>query len=377
MKALSEIFTQHWRQNWRKYKLYHIPFWIGYSLIWFGFSMGMSGNSPSWSQLPGNLVYLFCYLGVTYPNLYYLMPRFLYQKRYLIYAITLSLNILLFTGVLMLWYYSQTNSAEQWQYLLGEAWFYGGTFWAMVTTTIMTMIIKSVREGRQSAQRNRLLEHEKLLTELQLLKAQLNPHFLFNAINSIYFLIRKDPTLAEESLAQFSEILRYQLYECNEPFIPASKEVEYLNSYLQLAKLRKGDRVQIHTEIDPKIGNEAIAPFLFLPLVENAIKHVSHHSEQENLILLKLEKTTEGLRFELENTFSETERSATAEPKSGGIGLPNVQRRLDLLYPDSHRFEIFEKGGRFRIRLLIPTQNISLHPSIETNPDFPQALSNA
>lgn len=357
MKALSEIFTQHFRHNWRKYKLYHIPFWLGYCLIWYGFSMGMSGNTPAWNQLPGNLVYLFCYLGVTYPNLYYLMPRFLYQKRYFIYAITLSLNILIFTGVLMLWYYSRTNSPEQWSQLLGEAWFYGGTFWAMVTTTIMTMIIKTVREGRRSVQRNRMLETEKLLTELQLLKAQLNPHFLFNAINSIYFLIRKDPTLAEESLAQFSEILRYQLYECNEAFIPVSKEIEYLNSYLQLAKLRKGDKVHIEVEIDPEIGDEAIAPFLLLPLVENAIKHVSHHSEQANLILLKLDKTTEGLRFVIENTYSETE-PATKELQSGGIGLPNVQRRLELLYPSTHHFEIHKKGDRFRIKLLIPALDL-------------------
>ncbi|MEL7529932.1 MAG: histidine kinase [Bacteroidota bacterium] len=375
MKALSEILGSQWRQNWRKYKLYHIPFWLGYSLIWYGFSMGMSGNAPSWEALPGNLVYLFCYLGVTYPNLYYLMPRFLYQKRYLIYALLLSLNILLFTGVLMLWYYGQTSSAEEWQYLLGEAWFYGGTFWAMVTTTIMTMIIKSVRDGRKSAQRNHMLEREKLLTELQLLKAQLNPHFLFNAINSIYFLIRKNPELAEESLAQFSEILRYQLYECNVPFILVSKEIEYLDSYLQLAKLRKGERVQIHTEIGPEIGDEVIAPFLLLPLVENAIKHVSHHSQQENLIILKLEKTPDGLKFELENTYVEAERSAPAENKSGGIGLPNVQRRLDLLYPATHRFEILKKAGRFRIRLLIPTEGISLPPSIEAQTELPQVLS--
>ncbi|MEM6343835.1 MAG: histidine kinase [Bacteroidota bacterium] len=375
MKALSEILGPQWRQNWRKYKLYHIPFWLGYCFIWYGFSLGMSGGSPSWRDVWGNLMYLTCYVGVTYPNLYFLMPRFLYQKRYLAYALGLSLNILLFTGVLMLWYYSQTSSPEEWQYIRGEAWFYGGTFWAMVTTAIMTMIIKSVRDGRQSAQHNRLLEREKLLTELQLLKAQLNPHFLFNAINSIYFLIRKDPTLAEESLAQFSEILRYQLYECNEPFILVSKEVEYLDSYLQLAKLRKGDRVQIHTEIDPRIKDEVIAPFLLLPLVENAIKHVSHHSQQENLILLKLEKSAEGLKFELENTYAENERSAPAENKSGGIGLPNVQRRLDLLYPDTHRFEIMKKGGRFRIRLLIPTQGMSMSPSADSQSELPQVLT--
>ncbi|MFK7922660.1 MAG: sensor histidine kinase [Bacteroidia bacterium] len=375
MKLLSEISMDDLRGFWRNYKLYHIPFWLGYSLIWYGVSLGMSNNTPAWNQLPGNLVYLFCYIGVTYPNIYYLMPRFLYQKRYVIYGLGLSMNILLFTGVLMGWYYLLTNSPEQWQNLLGEAWFYGATFWSMVTTTIMTMIIKMVREGRRSIQRNRLLEREKLLTELQLLKAQLNPHFLFNAINSIYFLIRKDPNLAEESLAQFSEILRYQLYECNEAFISTSKEVEYLNSYLQLAKLRKGDRVQIHTEIDPEIGEEAIAPFLFLPLVENAIKHVSHHSDQENIILLKLQKTPDGLRFELENTFSEAEPSAN-ELQSGGIGLPNVQRRLDLLYPNTHRFEILKKGDRFRIRLVIPTHDLSLNPLITPNPDLPQALSN-
>ncbi|MEL6652840.1 MAG: histidine kinase, partial [Bacteroidota bacterium] len=203
-------------------------------------------------------------------------------------------------------------------------------------------------------QRNRMLEQEKLRTELQLLKAQLNPHFLFNAINSIYFLIRKDPDLAEESLAQFSEILRYQLYECNEDSIPVAKEIEYLESYLQLAKLRKGKRVEIHQEIDPSISNERIAPFLLLPLVENAIKHVSSDTTRENLIWLKLEKVPEGLKFELENTYSDMPQ-APGDLHSGGIGLPNVRRRLNLLYPAQHRLEIKKKGDRFRVRMVIPT----------------------
>lgn len=354
MLSLSTINWSELREKWRRYKLYHIPFWLGYCLIWYGFSMASSGGKPSWDDLPGNLVYLVCYFGVTYPNLYYFMPRFLYRKRYLIYFCLLSINVLLWAFVLGGWYYLQTSSAEEWAAVSAEAWFYGATFWAMVTTTVMTMIIKTVREGRKSAQRNRMLEQEKLRTELQLLKAQLNPHFLFNAINSIYFLIRKDPNLAEESLAQFSEILRYQLYECNEDAISVAKEVEYLESYLQLAKLRKGKRVAIHQEIDPRISSEQIAPFLLLPLVENAIKHVSSDTTRENLIWLKLEKVPEGLKFELENTYSETPQ-APGDLHRGGIGLPNVRRRLNLLYPNQHRFEIQKKGDRFRVRMVIPT----------------------
>lgn len=100
MNAIRKWFDDHWQ----RYRLYHIPFWIGYALIWYGFSLSVSGHSPEWDQLPLNLVYLICYLGVTYPNLYWLMPRYLPQKRYLIYILLNIGIVLFFSTVIALWY---------------------------------------------------------------------------------------------------------------------------------------------------------------------------------------------------------------------------------------------------------------------------------
>lgn len=348
------------KENQQRFRLYHIPFWLAYSLTWYGFSLFLSDGRPSWNQLPGNLVYLFCYLGVTYPNLYWLMPRFLARKRYLLYGFLLLLTVCFFSGLLMLWYYYQ---AAQNGYSFGElaeqSWFYGATFWAMVMTTVVTMVIKSIRDSRKTQQRNTQLEQEKLQTELQLLKAQLNPHFLFNALNSIFFLIRKDPDLAEQSLAQFSEILRYQLYECNEAVIPVRREAQYLQQYLELAQLRKGERLMPSVWVDPALGDAGIAPFLLLPLLENAIKHLSHHQDKANRIDMRLEREADQLHFLLENTYSpDLPRAQDHQGNSGGIGLANVRRRLELLYPGNYTLKVTPGQETFEVRLSVPIQSI-------------------
>lgn len=351
----------HWfRQNWQKLKLYHIPFWFGYSLVWYGISLMMSGSGLSWWAIAANLVYLLCYLGVTYPNLYFLMPRFLARKRYLAYSVLLLLNVVFFSGVLMLWYYlNAVRTGISLETLMAQPWFYGATFWSMVMTTVLTMIIKSIRESRKTQQRNQQLEREKLETELQLLKAQLNPHFLFNAINSIYFLIRKDPGLAEQSLARFSEILRYQLYECNEALIPVPQEANYLQQYLELAQLRKGERLTQEVYVDPALGTAGIPPFLLLPLLENAIKHLSHFQDRPNWLRMRLERRGENLYFKLENTYSpQLPQSADHSPR-GGIGLQNIQRRLDLLYPERYQLHIQPGTDTFWVRLQIPLQALA------------------
>lgn len=191
------------------------------------------------------------------------------------------------------------------------------------------------------------MELEKLSSELEYLKAQINPHFVFNSINTIYFQIDKNNVHARESLSAFSEMLRYQLYECDGKEIPIEKEIVYLKNYVALQRSRKDENYQITFEVGENMKGFSISPLLFIPFVENAFKHVSHLPHNEVRIHLK--------RFEhtLELIVFNTKENKTTVNGHAGIGLNNVKRRLELLYKDRHELKIDNRADSYEIRLTL------------------------
>jgi two-component system LytT family sensor kinase len=195
----------------------------------------------------------------------------------------------------------------------------------------------------------RQIEVEKLNTELEYLRAQVNPHFLFNAINTIYFQIDKQNTVARETLEKFSEMLRYQLYECNEASIEIEKEINYLHNYINLQKLRMGERYDVQFLPASALKGFHIPPLLLMPFVENTFKHVSHFTDRPNQIRIELSYTDETLSF---RTFNSKENNSFQT--DGGIGLKNVSRRLELLYGKSYSLQIDDELSTHSVTLQIP-----------------------
>jgi LytS/YehU family sensor histidine kinase len=195
----------------------------------------------------------------------------------------------------------------------------------------------------------RKMEVEKLSTELEYLRAQINPHFLFNSINTIYFQIDKQNNAARETLNKFSDMLRYQLYECNADNIEIEKEVKYLDSYVNLQRLRMGGNFKIDFGAE-NLNHFNIPPLLLIPFVENAFKHVSNYVEKNNKISIHLTKERNEFKFSVINTIDST----TPESENGGIGLKNVKRRLELLYGDRYRLDIQKSSETFSVSLEIP-----------------------
>ena len=220
------------------------------------------------------------------------------------------------------------------------------------------MSIKLTKNWIQAKQREQLLEKEKLETELKFLRSQFNPHFLFNTINSIFVLIHKNPRMASESLVKFSDLLRYQLYECNEQKIPLSQELVYLENFIELQKLRQDhDHVELTVRVEPyHTGNLTIAPFVLIPFIENAFKHVSQRKDQLNWIRMSLRFEGQQLRLDIANSISAHYGASTEPIQHGGIGLQNVKRRLDLLYPGKHALEIHQDDNQFRVALRLDLQ---------------------
>lgn len=182
--------------------------------------------------------------------------------------------------------------------------------------------------------------NDQLQAELKFLKAQLHPHFLFNALNTIYFQMDEDVVAAKRSVELFSALIRYQLYD-QQQTVPVRQELDYLESFISLQKLRASERLNLQVHFDPELQGQIIYPLLFFPLVENAFKYVGGEYRLEIKAILKGNEIV----FEVENDIP------PAIDKTGGIGLENLQRRLALLYPGKHRLAIEKTETIFKVRL--------------------------
>jgi len=196
-------------------------------------------------------------------------------------------------------------------------------------------------------------ENEKVKTELNFLRSQINPHFLFNAMNTIYFQIDKKNTMARESVEKLSEMLRYQLYECTSDKIDITQELEYIKNYVTIQTLRmeKGSDVQLNICSDTT--GFQIAPLLILPIVENAFKHVSHYKEASlNKIDISLCHKDRNFIVDASNTYDQV-NGVKHLINSGGLGVQNLRRRLELLYPDRYQLDVKQDENMFHTTLKV------------------------
>jgi len=181
--------------------------------------------------------------------------------------------------------------------------------------------------------------NDHLQTELKFLKSQYHPHFLFNALNTIYFQMDEDMAGAKNSIEKFSELLRYQLYDQQQQ-VPVINEIEYLQSFIDLQKIRSSDKLQLEVNFDKDLNGQQVYPLLFLPLVENAFKFIGG----DYRLIIHAELADKEITFRVENSVPEFESPAI---RKGGIGLENLRRRLDLLYPQKHSLSTKTENGNY------------------------------
>ncbi len=200
--------------------------------------------------------------------------------------------------------------------------------------------IKTVQKWQKDSEIKQLLEKQRISTELSFLKAQINPHFFFNTLHSIYALTMLTIETAREALHTLSRMMRYVLYDTQAGTTLLSKEIDFLQDYIDLMQLRLTDKVSITFERPSPLHDVPIAPMLFLPFVENAFKH-GVSSLLASTIHIAIQQQGQKLQLEVRNTLLPEKRVVLEE--SSGIGLANTRRRLDLLYPEKYTLEIIEK----------------------------------
>lgn len=331
-----------------KIKIPAVPFVpvIFWFLIYFIMCFFDRNQLPLFVNLVSNGFNLSVYVLLIYLNINYLIPEYLNEGKFWKYLGLVILGILLiapiriFMQILVLREFPQAMNSYQsgWSLLLLS------DFLVLMSSTMYSVISDWLKKSREIED----LEKTRIQSEIKFLKSQINPHFLFNTLNSLYALSLKKQETTPDMILRLSDIMRYILYECNDETVNLKKEVDYLINYIELEKLRHGSRLQLKVDTSGDLEEFLIVPMILNPFLENSFKHGIAESLNEPYLSMEIAVTPTGdLRFYIENSF-ETKKTAT---KSAGIGIENVKRRLQLLYPDKHQLTIDKKDNLFVVDL--------------------------
>jgi len=295
----------------------------------------------------------FCYLlfigGNFYYNTGYIIPRFLYKQKYIEYGLLFLAGILLaaLLRVPLAAFLNAVNFFPGKPQPSLSAIFIASTVNIFVWTTALVAIHITI--DRYKLQQYTLsIEREKAQAELDFLNAQLNPHFLFNSLNSIYGHIDKENVVARNMLLTFSEMLRYQLYISNKNLIDIQEEIDYLKNYVAMQHVRKNDGLTVTFDVTPDVRGFHVSPLLFIAFVENAFKYVSMNHEKENRIDILFQKKNDSLLFRCHNSTGERNGETVTHR---GIGIENTKRRLKLHYKDKHQLTITNNNSYYEVNL--------------------------
>lgn len=303
-----------------------------------------------------NFVYTFLFhlslFFVVYLNLHFLIPKFLSRGKPIHYLIALSGLMIIGVYFNLLIFSHLSNILFPDFFFISFYQFYD-IFQFILAYVVLTTLIKLSKAWFQLRENNRRLdklEKEKLDAELSALKSQINPHFLFNSLHNLYSLALDKDEKTPDVILKLSEGMRYMLYETNEHFVPLEKEIQYLKNYIDLQKLRIDEKANIDLEISGTSIGLQIAPLLFIPFVENGFKHGIKGDTENAYIQIALDILDNGIiSFKVENNKGEIDE--TENPNYKGVGLKNVKRRLELLYPEKYELKINDGIKHFLIEL--------------------------
>jgi two-component system LytT family sensor kinase len=269
-----------------------------------------------------------------------LVPKLLYRKKIrkfigalLITALLNTLLTYLIAGAL----YYELSGKSVFRSIISIEYLFSFFFIINCIVIVVSSAVQIITDRFNMEQQLHEVESEKVKTELSFLRAQINPHFLFNVLNTIYFQIHKENTEARNSVEKLSEMLRYQLYECTTDLIDISKELAYIENYVAVQQLRMESGTDLQLKLPADIGSFKIAPLLILPLVENAFKHISNFKDpSKNKLHITIFKEQDSqFVVKVVNTCNSLNKTKQLDI-STGLGLKNLDRRLALLYPGRH-----------------------------------------
>lgn len=344
MKNLTDLRNDRWMQ--------HAAFWCAYLL----FAVFLSTVRASVLEevnfhIGFELTQTLFMVIAVYVNLRVLVPLFLEKQRYWSYSILVILllfvNATLLVSFLNLFPEIQPHFVRRAQPT--PHWIVPIVFMEVMVIAVSSALhfLRENYQLREAALTHKSLESSKLKAELDSLKAQINPHFLFNSLNNIYSHSLLESKRTPELILKLSGLLNYIIYECQDEVVPLEKEIEFLRNYVDLEQVRIDESVQVSFDIDISDPMVQVAPLIFVPLIENAFKHGVNISAENPYIKINLSLDDKlHLNFSCQNLKDDF---ADEHKQGGGIGLENVRKRLDLIYPEKHGFVINENDMEYSI----------------------------
>jgi Histidine kinase len=339
----SALFRKRW--------LYHTVFWIVYYVaICVVIAFGVYGIHDMRFFLRMLLFFPF-EIGIVYFNMYFLIPRLLNRGWYVTYGIALTIATLATAATELALRHALVHP--------GSMFYEQSAFNIRNTTGIFVNLfylvgfvtaIKFIKASLVNQQLMKEREKQYLETELNFLKTQIQPHFFFNTLNNLYSLTLKKSDMAPEVVLKLSALMSYMLYESNAAKVPLSKEISYLQNYLDVEQLRFGQRLEVSFNIEGETGNIVIPPMILILFIENSFKHGVKNTINKVNIDISLKAQSDFLFFRVENPSN----GDSLQGENNGIGLKNGKRRLDLLYGDQYTLDLAQTDNKFIVSLKIP-----------------------
>lgn len=347
---------RHQPPNYKRIAL-HVAFWMMAWLVTaviYGYE-----KMPAIVALECNLILLPVHMFYFYTIAYLIIPKYLLRRRYFQFTVILILFVFIIPCISRIFdiylveprldAYLKLLGFNNWDKVQGTKWerFSNVVYYlsAFKGVNLLVWFAVAIKFFNSWSQRN----NAALQAELNLLKAQIHPHFLFNTLNNLYALTLNNSPKSPEIVMGLSEILRYMLYECNVEHVPLKKDIAMLDNFILLEKMRYEDRLDVNFTKEGDLEGHQIAPLLLLPLVENAFKHGAGEQIGQAWINIELQVEGKALKFKINNSKPETLKTQAA----GNIGLENLGKRLTLIYPDAYQLKIYDEEDMFAVILKI------------------------
>lgn len=363
MQQYPFIFSDEPKYRIRRHVFFWLFWWIFQGFLYSFVAITRGSHYPIrlYMSLLESLVFMAAHMFLAYSLMYFVIPRFLLKQQYWLTG-TWTFALFIITGFMAtaIGHYIVDPMREA---LVGENYFgpvrtydvsihlsllaglRGG-----ITVAGIAAAIKLMKYWYLKEQRNLQLQKENIASQLQLLKAQVHPHFLFNTLNNIYSYTQNTSPVASKLVSGLSDMLRFILYECNQPTVTLSKELRMIGDYISLEKVRYGNMLDLHIDLPKQTNDCSIAPLLLLPLVENCFKHGTSHVLEQPWISLHVSLHDNQMHMKLLNG---KDGRRDDEQRPHGIGIKNVQKRLALLYPGKHELTITNEEDVFIVNLKI------------------------
>ena len=283
-----------------------------------------------------------------YINYFIFLPRFLEHKRFGRYLLEFLPP---FAFIMFVRVHVQRFLVDG--YAHEVEYFYSNIYIVQITATALFVVIfvgllRFAKDWFDLEAKKKEMENEKLTAELNFLKAQINPHFLFNTLNNLYYLAYTKSDNTTEVIAKLSQMMRYMIYESNHPKVLLSREIEYMENYISLERLRLNNQIPIQFKVEGSVGAAKIAPLILITFLENAFKHGVNANNPDAWIKLDLNLEGKECVFTVENSKGQAVPSGN---EKSGIGLQNVKRRLELSYPDQYDLKVVDTTAQYTVQL--------------------------